>query len=336
MAITLSEADYEALWQVQPLAVDPATHGDFVEVRRNVLSQLGQGYTQSMQWGGVDVTVFNYQFHDDVHVLYSATDEAPEIAGEIGFHLSGDRHGYKTGENFVRWGQDEDEDEWAAVTYANEPIFKVDIHFDVSNELVPFIVDTLEALPTKICHYIEGGLVEKRGNWLYEANRIMPEMRLPLEQIVNCPFHGRTKQIYIEGKCLELVALKLEQLKDIDKRTGSSYTLKSDDIDRIHYAKAILQKNINNPPSLIELARQINLNDHKLKVGFRQVFGTTVFGYLHQHRMETARQLLNEQQMTVKQVARAVGYANPSRFAAAFRKRFGLNPKAYVLGRKIG
>lgn len=334
MTITLSAADYEALWQVQPLAVDPTANDDFVEVRRTVSARLGQGYKQSIQWGGVDVTVFNYQFHEDVHVRYPSAEEAPEIVGEIGFHLSGHRHGYRTGENFVRWGQCEDEDEWTAVTYAKEPVFKVDIHLEASSALVPFIADTLETLPTEICQHIEGGLVGSSKSWLTETNRITPKMRLPLEQILNCPFYGRTKQIYVEGKCLELMALKLEQLKDIDKRTRPSYELKSDDVDRIHYAKVILKENLDNPPSLIELARQINLNDHKLKVGFRQVFGTTVFGYLHQYRMETARQLLNEQRLTVKQVARAVGYANPSRFAAAFRKRFGLNPKAYLSSKK--
>ena len=61
---------------------------------------------------------------------------------------------------------------------------------------------------------------------------------------------------------------------------------------RIHQAKDILIRQIDNPPSLLSLARQVGINDFKLKQGFRQVFGTTVFGYLHSHRMERAAQLL--------------------------------------------
>lgn len=45
--------------------------------------------------------------------------------------------------------------------------------------------------------------------------------------------------------------------------------------------------------------------------------------------MEKARLLLLEGQMSVKKVARAVGYANQSYFTVAFRKRFGINPKSY-------
>lgn len=84
------------------------------------------------------------------------------------------------------------------------------------------------------------------------------------------------------------------------------------------------------------LARQVNLNDYKLKVGFKSVFGTTVFGCLHQHRMETAQQLLSQGHLNVKEVAQQVGYASQSRFAAAFRKQFGLNPKAYLLSKRSG
>jgi AraC family transcriptional regulator, transcriptional activator of the genes for pyochelin and ferripyochelin receptors len=51
-------------------------------------------------------------------------------------------------------------------------------------------------------------------------------MYLPLEQIINCPFQGITKSIYLEGKCLELIALKLEQLSQNQKTTAKSMLLK--------------------------------------------------------------------------------------------------------------
>ncbi|MEM1369543.1 MAG: AraC family transcriptional regulator, partial [Cyanobacteria bacterium P01_H01_bin.15] len=81
--------------------------------------------------------------------------------------------------------------------------------------------------------------------------------------------------------------------------------------------------------SLIELARLAGINDCKLKLGFRQVFGTTVFGYLHDCRMERSRQLLDAGEMTVAEAAQSVGYVNRSHFAIAFRKKFGLNPSIY-------
>jgi AraC-like DNA-binding protein len=92
---------------------------------------------------------------------------------------------------------------------------------------------------------------------------------------------------------------------------------------------------LNDPPTLIELARLARINDCKLKLGFRQVFGTTVFGYLHDCRMEQSRQLLEAGEMSVAEVTCALGYANRSHFAIAFRKKFGMNPSTYRRSRQM-
>ncbi|MEH1890921.1 MAG: helix-turn-helix transcriptional regulator [Nostoc sp.] len=62
--------------------------------------------------------------------------------------------------------------------------------------------------------------------------------------------------------------------------------------------------------------------------GFKQVFGTTVFGYLHHRRMELAYKLLIEGNMKVTEVAQTVGYASLPSFSNAFRKKFGVTPKS--------
>lgn len=107
-------------------------------------------------------------------------------------------------------------------------------------------------------------------------------------------------------------------------------SLRRDDIERLHHAKDILISNLENPPSLLDLAQQVGLSDRKLKQGFRQVFNTTVFGYLHDYRMEKARQLLQEDTMTIAEVSYTVGFANRGYFAEAFKRKFGVNPSAYL------
>ena len=80
------------------------------------------------------------------------------------------------------------------------------------------------------------------------------------------------------------------------------------------------------PPTLAELARQAGFSATKLKLAFRQVFGTSLFSYSRRARLERARTMLLEQHLSVSYVARSVGYANPSKFAAAFRRQFGMSP----------
>ena len=154
-------------------------------------------------------------------------------------------------------------------------------------------------------------------------------MQQAVQQVLNCPYQGLLKQIYLESKALELVTLRFAQFLEDDQQTSRKIRLQKDDIDHIHWAKDILTDNMTNPPSLTTLARLVGMNDCKLKQGFRQVFGTTAFGYLHQHRLEQARQLLATGKFSVTDVCHQVGFTDRSHFAAAFRKQFGLNPSVY-------
>lgn len=154
-------------------------------------------------------------------------------------------------------------------------------------------------------------------------------MQLALHQLLSCPYEGLLRQIYIESKALELITLKLAQINESINPQQPDITLQPRDLALIYQAKDILLSNLESPPSLLELAKQSGINDYKLKIGFRQVFGTTVFGYLRNQRMEWARQLLLEKQMNVSEVAQTVGYTSFSRFSEAFKKYFGIPPKAY-------
>ncbi|MEH2447345.1 MAG: AraC family transcriptional regulator [Nostoc sp.] len=162
-------------------------------------------------------------------------------------------------------------------------------------------------------------------------NLITPAKQVALQQILHCPYQGLTRKMYLESKVLELISLNLAD----QVAAPTEKLLRLQEIDRIHHARDILLRNIGNPPSLIDLARQVGINEYTLKRGFRQIFGTTVFGYLHDYRMEQARQLLLSGQMKIEQVPQIVGYVNRSRFASAFRKKYGINPKAYQTQKNI-
>ena len=87
---------------------------------------------------------------------------------------------------------------------------------------------------------------------------------------------------------------------------------------------------MDDPPSLPELAKQVGLNERKLQQGFQELFGTTVFGVLHDYRMERAKQLLETERMTVGAIANAVGISHRGYFATAFKRKFGTTPRDYL------
>ncbi|MEM8641042.1 MAG: AraC family transcriptional regulator [Cyanobacteria bacterium P01_G01_bin.54] len=163
--------------------------------------------------------------------------------------------------------------------------------------------------------------------------RITPQIQQVLQHIIHCPYQGMMQQLYLESKALELFTLQFAAWADVGP-TKRSTPLRSHDIQQLHAAREILIQQIEQPPSLSELSRRVGLNDRKLKQGFRQLFGTTVFGYLQNHRMEQAKVLLRDADFSIAQVAFRVGYTNPEAFSTAFRRQFAISPKAYQLGRR--
>lgn len=207
--------------------------------------------------------------------------------------------------------------------WAERYLQAIEIHVEPS--LIQGLMESnSQVLPSDLAEIIKGD----REQTFWHIGIITPAMEMALHQLIGCPYQGMMKQMYVEGKALELVVLKLAQLKGTTLQAKTGKILKNDDIERIHYAREILVKNIDNPPSLLELARLAGINDYKLKMGFRQVFNTTVFGYLRSYRMEKARQLLVEQSIKVSEVAGIVGYSSISRFNSAFKRQFGVTPSS--------
>lgn len=144
--------------------------------------------------------------------------------------------------------------------------------------------------------------------------------------------HPGARRPFLEGKVLEILAHQLEAISDTAQ--GTQTLSDPGELERLQKARSILEYEFVNPPSLFGLARRVGLNDFKLKRGFRETFGTTVFGYVRRLRMDKARSLLEIGDLNVTEVALEAGYSSLGHFAAAFKKRFGTLPSEYRAGRR--
>jgi AraC-like DNA-binding protein len=84
------------------------------------------------------------------------------------------------------------------------------------------------------------------------------------------------------------------------------------------------------PPGLQELADEIGLSLKKLKEGFKQIYGDTVYGFLFDYKMDVARKMLNSGVHNVNEVGLKIGYSTASHFISAFKKKYGTTPKKYL------
>ena len=155
---------------------------------------------------------------------------------------------------------------------------------------------------------------------------ITPAMKQVINDIMHCPYTEMLKKVYLESKVIELLTLKIAQYNSWSG-TELKTVLRKEDIEKIYFAKEIIQRNIQEPFSLLQLSEQTGLNDFKLKKGFKELFGTTVFGYLNDIRMEQAKMLILEGVMSIAAISEIVGYKNPQHFTVAFKKKHGFLPK---------
>jgi len=168
----------------------------------------------------------------------------------------------------------------------------------------------------------------ERGEVTQAADRSMiitPAMLNVIHSIENSTYVGACQKLYLESKVLELFSLQLEQLEQVsNKDPRRRYTQR--EIDQLREARQMLLADLGNPPTIAGLSQLTGINDFKLKQGFREVFGNTVFGTLTDARMEAAYKKLEKGVMNVNEVAAYVGYSNSSHFAVAFKRKYGFLP----------
>ncbi|MDR2270214.1 MAG: AraC family transcriptional regulator [Sphingobacterium sp.] len=137
-------------------------------------------------------------------------------------------------------------------------------------------------------------------------------------------YSGKLKRLYLESKASELL---LTQISCFSKQSkyDRSLKLRQSDIEAIHYVKELISKDFDHL-TIPDLALSAGINQTKLKTGFKEIFGQTVFGFLSNLRMDKAKELLVSTDISISEIATMIGYNYSQHFVNAFKKHFGCTP----------
>ena len=159
-------------------------------------------------------------------------------------------------------------------------------------------------------HYVEGPVFN-----------MSPEMFQIVDQFFNNTYQNEIKMLFYKSHVTALLSHYFGQLAKQQKTK-----LNTSQIEKINLAQEILLSDLENPPSLTELAHKIGINTNKLKIEFKAQFGVPVFKYLQNERLKKAYSLIKNEQKTIQEAAWAVGYDSLGSFSNAFEKKFGYRP----------
>jgi AraC-like DNA-binding protein len=169
----------------------------------------------------------------------------------------------------------------------------------------------------------------KRGCFMAQQSCTSCEMNIVVSQILKANMMGNAAEMYVDSKVLELLVLYLNNQKMPNLPMRVQCCKRRSDIEKIHEAHQILLSNLNTPPSIVELSRQVGINDFKLKYGFKEVFNQTVYGCLFEYKMKLALKLLRDTDKLIVEVASKCGYEYASHFSNAFKRKYGISPLEY-------
>jgi AraC-like DNA-binding protein len=144
------------------------------------------------------------------------------------------------------------------------------------------------------------------------------------QQLFSDNLTGTVGRLLAESYALELVARTIQSIEEAAEHF--SHTVREADRKRMAKVRQMIIDQPGAAHSLQSLAREAGVSVSGLKTKFRQVYEQSVFAFLHDVRMDTARSGIELDGWTVTQAAHFTGYSHPSNFSTAFQKHFGRSP----------
>lgn len=128
-----------------------------------------------------------------------------------------------------------------------------------------------------------------------------------------------------EGEVCRLLHRMVEQAMAVSCPREHTHTR----AETARQAHDYLEEHMHEKCTIDQLARLFHVNATTLKTAFREVYGVSLAAHMKKHRLEAAEKMLMHTDKTLGEIAAAVGFASQSRFAEAFREKYGLLPSRY-------
>lgn len=158
------------------------------------------------------------------------------------------------------------------------------------------------------------------------ASRIDARVKGLLHHVGQCELKEVNRELFMEVRTNDLMLQYLNYISSYQMNFQTKYHFSPDDLAGIYEAKDTHDQTIDQPTSIKDLAKTVNLHPRKLGAGLGLLFGKSIRQLRVQARMEKAAQLLQDPAKTIRDVAIETGFESFCAFSRAFRQHFGCTP----------
>ena len=206
-----------------------------------------------------------------------------------------------------------------------------ELHQFVTVEFAPgFLSEHLRA-QKNVLHPLVRGIVEqgKVRTGVGAATRLNTRQQQLVASLTQPPVMQAAQALWYQSKALELIVeFFFEPPEEQELFCARQQRVSKDRVEKVI---ALLAKNLNEPPMLEDIGRQVGCSPFYLSRTFSKEVGMTIPQYLRKLRMEKAAELLRSGKFNVTEAALEVGYSSLSHFSAAFHETFGCCPGLYSM-----
>ncbi len=332
MEITLTTFEPQGVIKTLSEKYRVKLHCEGAEICISLPKRSGEGVIKGIDFlDGIGFTRINCTFFTDTVFRFECGKNQPIRfifceKGELIHVLNADNFRYKLGPMIGSIAASANQNSQMIIIPPHKKIsyFALDIDRE---KFLPKIKKDLHTVPDKLSGLFKD--TKNTDHFLYQSDYSL-NISECLNEIENNSHSGMVRRIFLESKILDLLWMQIKQYRDDQKSISKQAILRKTDVKLILKAKNILTQDLQNSPSIEELAELTGTNATKLKKGFKRLYEMTINQYLRNERLNHAKLLLAEENLSIKEVAESVGYKNKSVFSKRFKEKFGVLPSAFL------
>lgn len=303
--------------------IQATVHNDLLVIPEH----LGQGYIRKLSFGSdFKITIHRYLLKEDLIIKRNTSGQGNELI-TVFFYSNEQALGIAYNDDpQVLFSQ---RDESAIQVTSND--LSSTIRFP-AHQTIHYVVVAIK--PSRLTELLAVGepnsvlqTITGSGNSFLFFESMAAETKQLLKNLAAVDLNDRLSNFYMQIKVQELLYLVFQKLSLRESTTHQ--TINSADAERLLYIRNEIISDLSVPPVIRVLAQVAAMSETKLKQLFKQTFGTTIYNYYQQARMEEAAFLLKQGKHSVGEVGYELGFSNLSHFSRLFEKHYGLNPKRY-------
>ncbi|UZO80872.1 helix-turn-helix transcriptional regulator [Aquimarina sp. ERC-38] len=162
------------------------------------------------------------------------------------------------------------------------------------------------------------------GTYSYKMAEILEEMN-------QFAHEDLLKKIFLQGKSYEILTHQILQYQDDLRSENEKYVLRKSEIKLIEQAAEDIRENIESFQGIESLSATIGLNQKKIQIGFKALFKMTVNTYVQKVRMDMAKKLLLNTDLSISEICYKLGINSVSYLSKLFKEQYNLTPTEFRL-----